>query len=160
MKHSHYHKDVSQLATIDVYRVLDLFGVTDPCEQHAIKKLLCAGLRGAKSHAQDIQEAIDTLERWKAMRQEDIANSPLAPRRHNDGWPEILVDCIVCGSIKGHGGLPCPFMSVTAGARGASEHKASSYPAVEQGVDVRFDQSGRQEVVEQNGNDGAIYGAD
>lgn len=27
------------------------------------------------------------------------------------------------------------------------------------GVDERFDQSGRQEIVEQNGNDGAIYAA-
>lgn len=31
------------------------------------------------------------------------------------------------------------------------------YPAVEVGVDVRFDQTGRQEAVEQNGNDGAVY---
>ena len=32
-----------------------------------------------------------------------------------------------------------------------------SYPAVEVGSDVRFDQTGRQEAVEQNGNDGAVY---
>ena len=32
-----------------------------------------------------------------------------------------------------------------------------SYPAKEQGVDTRFDQSGRQEVVEQNGNTGLHY---
>lgn len=31
------------------------------------------------------------------------------------------------------------------------------YPAVEVGLDVRFDQTGRQENVEQNGNDGAVY---
>lgn len=31
------------------------------------------------------------------------------------------------------------------------------FPAVEIGVDVRFDQTGRQEAVEQNGNDGAAY---
>lgn len=30
-------------------------------------------------------------------------------------------------------------------------------PAIPAGVDTRFDQSGRQEVVEQNGNDGAVY---
>ena len=34
-----------------------------------------------------------------------------------------------------------------------------SYPAVEAGVDVRFDRTGRQENVEQNGNDGAVYPA-
>lgn len=71
MKHSHYRKDVSHLDTIDVYRVLRLFGVTDPCLQHAAKKLLCAGQRGAKSQDQDIQEAIDTLHRYQEMQKED-----------------------------------------------------------------------------------------
>jgi len=70
-KHSHYFKDVSHLNTVDVYRVLKLFGVTDPCIAHAAKKLLVAGGRGAKNTHQDIQEAIDTLERWKAMQSED-----------------------------------------------------------------------------------------
>lgn len=85
MKHSHYHKDVSGLQSIDVYRVLRLFEVTDPCLQHAIKKLLVAGGRGVKDIAQDVQEAIDTLERWGAMWDEDQPGD----RR---GCPE-------CGSI-------------------------------------------------------------
>lgn len=71
MKHSHYFKDVSRLSHIDVYRVLELFAVTDPCLQHAIKKLLVAGGRGLKNMDKDVQEAIDTLERWQAMRAED-----------------------------------------------------------------------------------------
>jgi hypothetical protein len=69
--HAHYFKDVRHLEQIDVYRVLSLFGVTDPCLQHAVKKLLCAGQRGAKDIAKDVQEAVDTLERWKRMREED-----------------------------------------------------------------------------------------
>lgn len=73
MRHSHYRKDVSHLDTIDVYRVLQLFGVTDPCLQHAAKKLLCAGQRGAKTQDQDIQEAIDTLHRYQEMQKEDEA---------------------------------------------------------------------------------------
>ena len=77
--HSHYFKDVSKLETVDVYRVLLLFGVTDPCVQHAIKKLLVAGGRGAgKDVHRDIQEAIDSLERWKAMRCEE--NGTFDPR--------------------------------------------------------------------------------
>ncbi len=73
-KHPHYHKDVRHLETIDVYRVLALFNVTDPCIQHAVKKLLVAGGRGAgKDVSKDIQEAIDSLQRWQEMRQEDIA---------------------------------------------------------------------------------------
>ena len=74
-KHEHYFKDVSHLAEVDVYRVLELFHVTDPCLQHAIKKLLVAGGRGVKDMPKDVQEAIDTLERWKTMRQEDLGRN-------------------------------------------------------------------------------------
>ncbi len=70
-QHSHYKKDVSNLEFVDVYRVLKLFDVTDPCLQHAIKKLLCGGQRGAKSSDQDVQEAIDSLVRFQQMRIED-----------------------------------------------------------------------------------------
>lgn len=71
-KHEHYHKSVGNLHSIDVYRVITLWNVTDPCIQHALKKLLVAGGRGAgKSVDKDIQEAIDSLERWKEMRVED-----------------------------------------------------------------------------------------
>ncbi len=71
VKHSHYKKDVSHLKMIDVYRVLKLFSVTDPCEQHAVKKILCAGARGDKSQEQDIREAIDSLNRRLQMIAED-----------------------------------------------------------------------------------------
>ena len=71
-KHPHYHKDVKGLETIDVYRVLQLFNVTDPCLQHAIKKLLVAGGRGAgKGPERDIQEAIDCLTRSLEIINED-----------------------------------------------------------------------------------------
>jgi hypothetical protein len=71
-KHSHYFKDVRHLDYIDVYRVLDLFEVTDPCIAHAVKKLLVAGKRGGgKDMDRDVQEAIDTLERYKEIRREE-----------------------------------------------------------------------------------------
>lgn len=69
--HGHYFKSVANLDEIDVYRVLSLYGVTDPCLQHAVKKLLVAGGRGLKGADKDIQEAIDTLQRWQEMRIED-----------------------------------------------------------------------------------------
>jgi len=64
-KHSHYHKDVSQYDTIDVYAVCKIFDVKDTsgCIQHAIKKLLVTGKRGHKDRQTDIQNAIDTLNR-------------------------------------------------------------------------------------------------
>lgn len=61
--YSHYKKDVAHLESIDVYRILELYNVTDPCVQHEVKKLLCAGNRGAKTEEQDIIEARDTLNR-------------------------------------------------------------------------------------------------
>ena len=79
MSHGHYFKDVSHLCTVDVYRVLSLFNVADPCLQHAIKKLLCAGGRGAKNDVKDVQEAIDSLTRWQQMRAEDEAALPTFP---------------------------------------------------------------------------------
>lgn len=72
-KHNHYFKAVP-FSHVDVYRVLQLFAVTDPCLQHAVKKLLVAGGRGAgKDIGRDVQEAIDTLNRWVEMRAEESA---------------------------------------------------------------------------------------
>lgn len=71
MSHEHYFKDVTHLKTIDVYRVLDLFGVSNPCVQHAVKKLLCSGQRGVKDTRQDVQEAITSLVRYLEMQTED-----------------------------------------------------------------------------------------
>jgi hypothetical protein len=70
-KYPHYYKDVAHLKNVDVYRVLTLFKVNDPCLQHAIKKLLCAGDRGDKSDIKDITEARDTLNRHLEMLDED-----------------------------------------------------------------------------------------
>jgi len=52
---------------IDVYAVLDAFQVTCPARQHAIKKLLCAGLRGKGNTIQDLEEAGDAVERAVQM---------------------------------------------------------------------------------------------
>jgi len=69
-KHSHYFKP-TPFEHVDVYRVLQIFNVTDPCLQHALKKLLVAGGRGVKDQSKDVGEAIDTLQRWQEMRMED-----------------------------------------------------------------------------------------
>lgn len=69
-KYPHYHKPCP-FETVDVYRVLRLFEVVDPCLQHAIKKLLVAGGRGDKSAAKDVAEARATLQRWEEMRSEE-----------------------------------------------------------------------------------------
>jgi len=69
-KHSHYFKKCGY-DYVDVYRVLKMFDVTDPCISHACKKLLVTGGRGFKDIDHDIQDVIDTLVRWQEMRKED-----------------------------------------------------------------------------------------
>ncbi len=86
-KHSHYYKNVAHLSYIDVYRTLERFGVTDPTLQHAIKKLLVAGGRGSKDIDKDIQEAIDSLQRFQEMRIED-ANEVIA--NSNEAFSRVL----------------------------------------------------------------------
>jgi len=74
-KHSHYFKDVRHLKTIDVYRVLELFDVTDPTLQHVVKKALAAGQRKHKTFEHDIQDIFDTTKRKLEMLAEDaLAN--------------------------------------------------------------------------------------
>jgi len=83
-KHNHYFKSVKGLDEVDVYRVLELFEVTDQAIGHAVKKLLVAGGRGAgKALSQDVKEAVDTLQRWQEMRSEDASTQ--APRGSNEG---------------------------------------------------------------------------
>ena len=60
---------------IDIYRILRLYEVTDPCVQHAVKKLLCAGKRGSKNYYQDIDEAKQTLERFGELNVEEVLKS-------------------------------------------------------------------------------------
>jgi hypothetical protein len=48
---------------VDVYDVLRAFVVTDPAIQHALKKLLCPGVRGAKGMRRDLEEAVQSIER-------------------------------------------------------------------------------------------------
>ena len=68
---NHYFKDVQALKTIDVYRVLVLFDVKSHPIAHAIKKLLCAGKRGAKDYRQDLIEAKASIDRELAMMDEE-----------------------------------------------------------------------------------------
>lgn len=88
MSHDHYKKDVSHLDMIDVYRVLELFNVTHPALQHAAKKILAAGGRGAKDWEKDVQEAIDSLNRALQMREEDDkCNATMLDTAHDANDP-------------------------------------------------------------------------
>lgn len=49
--------------TIDIYDILNAWGVTCPATQHAIKKLLQPGERGHKDKLTDLREALASVER-------------------------------------------------------------------------------------------------
>ena len=68
---NHYFKDVQALKAVDIYRVLNLFDVRSHAVGHAIKKLLCAGKRGAKDYRQDLIEAKASIDRELAMMDEE-----------------------------------------------------------------------------------------
>lgn len=54
---------------LDPYRILEIYDIRNPGQQHAIKKLLRAG-RGDKSFVQDITESRDALNRVLEMEEE------------------------------------------------------------------------------------------
>lgn len=63
---SKYHRIIKGVE-LDIYDILVAWGVTCPARQHAIKKLLMAGERGAKGVVQDLDEAIQATERAKEL---------------------------------------------------------------------------------------------
>lgn len=60
---SKYHREIKKGVMVDVYDVLSAFEVANPAMQHALKKMLAPGKRGAKSTIQDMKEAIQSIER-------------------------------------------------------------------------------------------------
>ena len=68
---AHYNKRIGGVL-IDPYRIFQLYGITNPCQQHAIKKLLRAGT-GHRKLLADIQGAEAALVRWREMLAEEEA---------------------------------------------------------------------------------------
>lgn len=61
-----YHRTIYGLCgtpvKVDVYRVSDAFPTGSAPIDHAVKKMLCAGLRGHKDKLTDIDNAIESLQ--------------------------------------------------------------------------------------------------
>jgi len=58
-----YSREIRPDVWVDVYDVLRAFNTGSAAIDHAIKKCLAPGKRGSKDSAQDIREAIASLER-------------------------------------------------------------------------------------------------
>jgi len=67
----HTDENGRQYILTDVYGVLKAFNVTCQALGHAIKKLLCAGIRGKGDKAQDLKESQIAITRAIEMHNED-----------------------------------------------------------------------------------------
>lgn len=72
-KEYEYYKYSYKGVKLDPYRILSIYKITCPAQQHAIKKLLRAG-NSIKELKEDITEVIDTLKRKLEMLEEDSDN--------------------------------------------------------------------------------------
>ena len=68
--------------SVDVYDILTAFNVTNPATQHAIKKLLMPGQRGAKDTIQDLEEAYKSI--FRAIEIEKGNTPQRKPRIYDD----------------------------------------------------------------------------
>ena len=96
---TYYHEDYKGIR-MDPYRILDVWGITHPAQQHAIKKLLRAG-RGGKELRQDIAEVVESLERWLDMLGEDAEAVDKVRPRCTSIHPQTRLRCV---KPDGHSG--------------------------------------------------------
>jgi len=72
---SKYNREILGLdgrkALVDVYRVLVAFEIADPELQHALKKLLCLGIRGKGDYRQDLEEAVLSLNKLQERKEQE-----------------------------------------------------------------------------------------
>jgi hypothetical protein len=66
---------------VDVYNVLDAFSVSCPARAHAVKKHLCAGIRGKGPEEQDLSEAVICAERAVELHEDKKLLAPPAKKR-------------------------------------------------------------------------------
>ena len=77
-KHNHYFRDCPY-DKIDVYRIIDIFEITDPVAQHILKKCIATGKRGHKDEKRDWQDILDSAQRRLDMIAEDCRVAPIKP---------------------------------------------------------------------------------
>lgn len=104
-KYNHYFRPIPPGVTaIDLYRFAEMFEITDSSLFHAVKKIVAAGKRGSKTVEQDVQEAIDSLQRWQEMRREETSAQKTDTER--DKAP---AECGVCAVDNASDPLPVTY---------------------------------------------------
>lgn len=85
-KHNHYFFDVSKYERVDIYRLIEIIGITCPVAQHVFKKAAAAGQRGHKDLRLDWQNIMDSAARKLEMIDEDSAQPE--PEDADSLWQE------------------------------------------------------------------------
>lgn len=128
-----YVKSVRHLDEIDIYQIGNLYEVKSHAVFHALKKLLCAGKRGAKDYEQDLMEAIESIERELQIICEDEDKIERGPHDHT-------------------------FSMVGAAGRMRRKFKREAADMqINLDNPAEFDEQ-RMDVIGQNGNEGEHYG--
>lgn len=76
--HRHYlHQIPPGITEADIYRLIDIIGITCPVAQHVFKKSAAAGQRGHKDLRKDWQDIMDSAKRKLEMLDEDDRSKSL-----------------------------------------------------------------------------------
>jgi hypothetical protein len=107
VSHEHYFIDVSAYDQVDVYRLIELAGITCPVAQHVFKKAFATGKRGHKDLRRDWKDIADSAARRLQMMDEDLAAAKKAGCVTGDQSP--------CTCSSGDGSLrwPCPIHAIS-----------------------------------------------
>lgn len=93
MSHEHYFIDVSGYDRVDVYRLIELIGITCPVAQHVFKKAFATGKRGHKDLRRDWQDIADSAARRLQMMDEDLAEAKRALCADREFGQQNTIDC-------------------------------------------------------------------
>lgn len=93
MSHEHYFIDVSAYDRVDVYRLIELAGITCPVAQHVFKKAFATGNRGHKDLRRDWQDIADSAARRLQMMDEDLAEAKRALCADREFGQQNTIDC-------------------------------------------------------------------
>lgn len=129
--HRHYfHQIPPGITEADIYRLIDIIGITCPVAQHVFKKSAAVGQRGHKDLRRDWQDILDSAKRKLEMLDEDDRSAELERKELT-----TIVPAPVPPSVF-------PYKSVT-------------LPGHELNTD--FDSEHRMEQIGPNGNEGEHY---
>ncbi len=84
--------DSDRVIRVDVYSVLEAFEVMCPARQHAIKKLLCAGLRGKGKELDDLVGVLAAVNRAIELQKQREETTKITPAFRDGKIGEVLCD--------------------------------------------------------------------